>query len=84
MKLGRARGDDDTVKILLMDVGDHLLLSGVGAGEHLGLGKHHARLVLDRLTDLLHFDVVGDIPATVANENTDPSLFHRSALFLST
>ncbi len=44
----------------------------VRAGEHLDLGRHDVRLLADLLADLLRVDVVGDVPAALADERPRP------------
>jgi len=47
VELGRAGGDDEAVEVLRHDVGFHLGLAGVGAGEDGRLCDDDPRLVLD-------------------------------------
>ncbi len=81
MELGRAGSDDKTVDVVVPYFVDHLLLGGVGTGEHVGPGHHYSRLVLDALSYLLNIHVVGDVATAVAKENGDSSLAHPAAPF---
>ena len=76
VQLRRAGGHDDAVEVLLLDVFDDLLLGGVGAGEHGGLGHHHVRVGLQLGDHLVDVDVVGDVAAAVADVDADASLAH--------
>jgi hypothetical protein len=84
VQLGRAGGDDHAVEPLLLDVLDHVVLRGVGAGEHRGAGHGDAVLLLDALANFLDVDVVGDVAAAVADVDADLALllFHHGFLFI--
>src|SRR5579875_1787776 len=83
MQLRRAGGHDETIQMLLLDILDHLLLGGIRAGEHRGLGHDHARLGLHMGDDLVHVHVVGDVPATVTDIDANSSFAHAGVLTLS-
>ncbi len=76
VQLGRARRDDQPIEALFLDLLDHVVLTTVGAREHRGLGVHHAGLVGDGVAHPGHVDVVGDVPAAMADVDADASLAH--------
>ena len=73
VELGRARGDDQAVEIVGLDVVLHLLLPGVRAGEDGVLGNDDAGFILDGVDDRLDIDVVGDVAAAMADIDADPA-----------
>ena len=60
--------------MLLLDVALHVLLAGVGAGEHHLAGDDHAGLALGGRDHLVDIHVVRDVAAAVADVDADPSL----------
>jgi hypothetical protein len=50
------------------------VLGAVRAREQPGLGHHHIRLVLECVAHCGHVDVVGDVPAAVADVHPDAPL----------
>ena len=85
MELGRARRHDQTVEVVLLDVVLHLLLGGIGAGEHRGFGHDDAGLAPGGGSDGLDIDVIGNIAAAVADIHADPAfaLGHAGTFALS-
>src|SRR5664280_1286924 len=71
---GRARGDDHAVERVLADVVDDLLLGRIRAGEHRSPGHADSGLALDGVDHLRDVDVVGDVPAAVADVDADLAL----------
>ena len=71
VELGRARGHDEPVELLLLDVMGHVLLGGVRAGEHGRLRDDDIAGVADVRDHAFDIDVVGDVAAAVADVDTD-------------
>ena len=83
VELGGAGGDHDAVELLLPDGLYHLPLGGVRAGEQEGPGHDDSRFPPRRFAYPLPVQVVGDVPAAVAEECADPFFRHRLALLPS-
>ena len=83
VQFGRTGSHDHTVQALLLDVLDHVVLRGVGAGEHRGLGHGDAVLLFHLFAHRLDVDMVGDVAAAVADVDADlPFIFHQGFLFI--